>query len=285
VVAYVWVTLNDPNTVPDKLHHRLVFKKSKSGKDPLYLEGPTVEVNKRAVPKIQSPLFGDGWLAAEGPVNIKDYSHHRFGIITMGGKPRVPQRYAIDWMKFGPDGKLFRGDPTKNESWYCHGEEIHSVANGVVKETKDGIPDNVPLEKKRAVPMTLDTICGNYVLVDNGNDCYALYAHIKPGTVRVKVGDRVRAGQVLGLLGNSGNSDAPHLHFQLDTKPAGHVLASEGLPYMISSFIYQGRIPIPFPSEELQSIADVIWTSKTGIEAIERKDEIPLAYRIYKFDR
>ena len=286
VVAFIWVSVTNKDTIPDQLHHRLYFKDGKSRENLLSLKGPTITVNKRKVPEILSPVIGNGWLAAEGPVNIKDYSHHRFGIITMGGTPRVPQRYAIDWMKFGPEGKLFKGDPKKNESWYCYGKEIHSVADGTVKEVKDGIPENVPLEKKRAVPMTLDTICGNYVLIENSSDWYSLYAHMIPGTVRVKVGNRVTAGQILGLLGNSGNSDAPHLHFQLNTKQVGHVLASEGLPYTISSFIYQGRIPVPFPPELLKSIkniGDLIWTSKAGIEAIERSDEIPLGYRIYGF--
>lgn len=283
VVAYIWVSVPNKNAVPDQLHHRLYFKDGKPGENLLFLQGPTVTVNKRKVPEILSPVIGNGWLAAEGPINIRDYSHHRFGIITMGGTPRVPQRYAIDWMKFGPDGKLFKGDPKKNRSWYCYGKKIHSVADGLVKEVKDGIAENVPLEKKRAVPLTLDTICGNYVLIENGSDRYSLYAHMIPGSVRVKVGDRVAAGQVLGLLGNSGNSDAPHLHFQLDTKPAGHVLASEGLPFANRSFTYLGRIPIPF--QNIQSIADVIWDKKAGENAAERKNEIPLAYRIYTFTR
>jgi murein DD-endopeptidase MepM/ murein hydrolase activator NlpD len=63
---------------------------------------------------------------------------------------------------------------------------------------------------------------------------YAFYAHIIPGTITVKVGDQVKKGQVLGRLGNSGNSDAPHLHFHLGD--ANAPLGSEGIPWVFERF-------------------------------------------------
>jgi len=283
IVACIWVALESGAPVPGELHHRLVFKKKgPSSGEALILDEPVVDVNKGGLRTIHSPLYGDGWLAAEGPVNLKDFSHHRFGVITMAGKPRVPQRFAVDWMKYGPNGKLFQDSPSENKNWYCYGEEIHSVADGVVQAVKDGIPDNVPLTSERAVPMTLDTLCGNYVIVDNGHGCFALYAHMKPGSVCVKAGDKVRSGQLLGLLGNSGNSDAPHLHFHLNATPAGHVLASEGLPFEIGSFYWQGEIPLPFTVKDIKDIGDQTW-KPNGTKPIERRNEIPLGYRVYRF--
>ena len=73
----------------------------------------------------------------------------------------------------------------------------------------------------------------NYVILALGNGGLAFYAHLQPGRLRVKPGDRVRRGQVLGLLGNSGNSDAPHLHFHISD---ANSLESEGLPYVFDSF-------------------------------------------------
>jgi murein DD-endopeptidase MepM/ murein hydrolase activator NlpD len=78
-----------------------------------------------------------------------------------------------------------------------------------------GIPENVPLSPTHAVPMTLETAAGNHVILSLRNGHYAFYAHLQPGSIRIKPGDRVRRGQVLGLLGNSGNSNAPHLHFHI----------------------------------------------------------------------
>jgi hypothetical protein len=86
----------------------------------------------------------------------------------------------------------------------------------------------------------VETVGGNYVVVDIGGGHFAFYAHLQPGSLTVKVGDRVRQGQVLGLLGNSGNSDFPHLHFHLTDSPSP--LASDGLPYEFTSFSSDGTL-------------------------------------------
>jgi murein DD-endopeptidase MepM/ murein hydrolase activator NlpD len=98
----------------------------------------------------------------------------------------------------------------------------------------DGIPENVPGPTSRAVPMTLETLAGNHVTVDIGGGRFAFYAHLQPRSLRVKKGDRVRRGQVLGLVGNSGNSTEPHLHFHISDSPSP--LGSEGIPHVMRSF-------------------------------------------------
>jgi murein DD-endopeptidase MepM/ murein hydrolase activator NlpD len=85
-----------------------------------------------------------------------------------------------------------------------------------------------------AVPITLETVGGNHVILDVGGGYYAFYAHLVPGSVKVKVGDRVKKGQQVGLLGNSGNSTAPHLHFHMGDKNSP--LGSEGLPFLFDKF-------------------------------------------------
>ena len=81
---------------------------------------------------------------------------------------------------------------------------------------------------------------GNYVVVDIGEGRFAFYAHMQPGSLRVKPGDKVTTGQVLGLLGNSGNTDAPHLHFHV--MDGASPLLSDGLPYAFTSFTGEGRV-------------------------------------------
>jgi murein DD-endopeptidase MepM/ murein hydrolase activator NlpD len=87
--------------------------------------------------------------------------------------------------------------------------------------------------------MTLDTMGGNLVVLDLGKDLYAFYSHLQPGSIRVKPDDRVRVGQVLGLVGNSGNGNAPHLHFQVSDGPS--LLLSDGVPFVLDSFVYEGK--------------------------------------------
>ena len=83
-------------------------------------------------------------------------------------------------------------------------------------------------------PVTIRQADGNYVILALGRGRYAFYAHLKPGSLRVERGDRVRAGDVLGLLGNSGSSTGPHLHFHVMNRPSA--LAADGLPYVFDRF-------------------------------------------------
>jgi len=104
---------------------------------------------------------------------------------------------------------------------------------------KDGIPENIPGANSRAVPITLETVGGNHVILDLGNGRYAFYAHLQPGKIPVKAGDKVKRGQPVGLVGNSGNSTEPHLHFHISD--ANSPLGSDGLPYAFPSFELQGK--------------------------------------------
>lgn len=107
----------------------------------------------------------------------------------------------------------------------------------------DDVPDNAPGENSRAVSMTVGTVLGNYVLLDLGPGRrmlhrYALYGHLKPGSIRVRPGETVTRGRVLGAIGNSGNSDGPHLHFHV-TEAADAAAApqrGEGVPFLLDAF-------------------------------------------------
>ena len=121
-------------------------------------------------------------------------------------------------------------------------------------EVKDGIPENVPNENP-AVPINFETVAGNHVNLDLGGGVYAMYAHFQPGSIRVKVGDHVAPGQVIGLVGNTGNSSEPHLHFQLMNHNSP--LASEGLPYTFANFYVAGMMVGDPPDFKLQHTAPV----------------------------
>jgi murein DD-endopeptidase MepM/ murein hydrolase activator NlpD len=86
----------------------------------------------------------------------------------------------------------------------------------------------------------METIAGNHVNLDLGGGVYAMYAHLQPGSIRVKLGDKVTPGQVIALLGSSGNCGEPHLHFQLMDRNSP--LNSEGLPYYFPGFKLAARI-------------------------------------------
>ncbi|MBC7897751.1 MAG: M23 family metallopeptidase [Cytophagaceae bacterium] len=190
----------------------------------------------RPVPVMQEaivigpPLRGTNWFAANGPGNT---SGHRRTHIPIEGEAGIAQRFAIDWVQMDTAFKTFQGDRLKNESYLAEDQDALAVLDGTVVATKDGIPENVPGANSRAVPITLETVGGNHVILDIGKGHYAFYAHLRPGSLRVKVGDRVKKGAVVGKVGNSGNSTEPHLHFHI--ADANSPLGSEGLPYVIES--------------------------------------------------
>jgi murein DD-endopeptidase MepM/ murein hydrolase activator NlpD len=160
-------------------------------------------------------------------------------MIPVEGGVHIAQRFAIDWVQLWPEGGTFKGDQLDNKNYRCYGTDALAVSDGLVVAVKDGIPENIPGANSRAVPITLETVGGNHVIIDLGNGRYAFYAHLQPGKIPVKVGDKVRRGQTVGLVGNSGNSTEPHLHFHLSD--ANSPLGSDGLPYTFPSFEVQGK--------------------------------------------
>jgi murein DD-endopeptidase MepM/ murein hydrolase activator NlpD len=235
-VVYVMLTVPTAAEVPGRLRHRLTFGRGDSAGSgpPEAIEGLGVTPGGQPL-LIGPPLRGSNWLAANGPGNR---SGHRRTLIPIG-TAAVAQRFAIDWLKIDEQGRTFTGDRTRNANFHAYGVDLLAVADAVVVDVKDGIPENDPTNgRSRAVPITLETVGGNYVVLDLGGGRYGFYAHIQPGSMRVKVGDRVRRGQALALLGNSGNSTEPHLHFHVMDGPSP--LGSEGLPYEIDGWEQAG---------------------------------------------
>ena len=235
--VFLWVPV-DRNRPPAEVRHRLTFQAGTDGPTTA-LEGATVSVN-REVAVIGPPLRGE-WVAVNGPSN---QSGHRRSTVALNGVTTIPQRYGIDFLQVDAEGKSYRTDRSVNQNFLAQGTEILSVGDGVVVATKDGIPENNPsIPGHRAVPVTLETIGGNYIVVDLGRSRFAFFAHVQPGSLRVKVGDRVRRGQVIALLGNSGNSTEPHLHFHMSDAlaPGTTTLGSEGIPWVIEGLQVLGR--------------------------------------------
>ncbi len=273
-IVFLQLILRSEADLPRSLHHRLVFKPDPAdvaGAERV-VEGASVAIRRSTPVVISPPLRGGNWLAANG---ISNTSVHRRALIPIDGKARIAQRFAIDWIKLGADGRFSHDDPSKNANWYGYGAEVLAVSSAIVAAIKDGLPENVPNSDRRAVAITLETLGGNYVLLDLGNGHSAFYGHLQPGSLRVKVGDTVKRGQVLGLLGNSGNSDAPHLHFHVaDTISP---FAGEGVPGVLDSFELQGTVA---SLEAL--VGGQGWTPQSAATD-ERRMETPVENAVVRF--
>lgn len=268
-IVFVWAPVADGVTVPAVIRHRLTFQQTNADSSKsIVADGRDVPVYRDAV-VIGPPLKGDVWLSANGTAAE---TGHRRGLIPIDGLPVIAQRFAIDYLKIDDQGRTFTGDRLDNKNYFAYGSEAIAVADAVVAAVKDSIPENVPGPASRAVPITLETVGGNHVILDLGNGKYAFYAHLQPGSLRVKVGDRVKRGQVVGLVGNSGNSTEPHLHFHVSdsTSPLG----AEGIPYVHESYTLLGRC---------QSLASLSGCERKAPEA--RHGEMPFANQLVRFPK
>ena len=228
----LWVKVK-AGAVPSKLVHRLTFAPTEFSAEPVIIIGAETEVLTDVKPPVISPpLRGSGWVAVE---TTRAASRHFQTQMTKNGLTCVPERFAQDWLLLNPEKKDFvSGDFRNNANWFSYGKDILAVSDGTVIKIRDGVPDNREAGKSGEDPS------GNYLTLDIGNSAYASYLHIKPGSFRVKEGEKVRKGDTLALAGNSGASFAPHLHFQITNKPD---LVSEGIPFVFDSFEDCGACP------------------------------------------
>ena len=260
VVVMFWLTVDQ---VPRAIRHRI---EGTIGNDRglLMLESAGVLVGAEPV-HLHPPLRGARWVAVEGPSND---THHRRSWLSFNGRAVAPERFAIDFVRVFESGRLTNGEPTDNRSWGGYGAEVVAVMDARVASVTDGVPDNVPANRAPSSPPTVEALTGNAVVLDLGNGRYAFYLRLQPGSLRVKAGDRVRAGQVLGLLGNSGNTNGPHLHFQVSDSPS--FLFSDGLPYVFDSFDHESAA---FVADGLRLLGS----------RSTRKNEIPLQNWVVNF--
>jgi murein DD-endopeptidase MepM/ murein hydrolase activator NlpD len=165
-------------------------------------------------------------------------------VVVVAGTPQgghrwaIPEQFAVDIVAFGDGSSTFRGQGTRFEDYYIYGRPVQAVADGTVAvviadqaenpaamrqpgESLDAYGERMGGIQAALVAKGDDAIPGNVVIIDHGNGDYSVSAHLKPGSITVKVGQKVAAGTVIGLVGSSGNSTEPHLHFQVCDRPSG----------------------------------------------------------------
>jgi hypothetical protein len=203
-----------------------------------------VPVRAREPVELSPPARGGIWAALEGCCDFD--THHRRGLLVVDGNEVVPQRFAIDWIRLDRRHRAWVGDPTRLSSYLSYGQPLIAVASGKVVIATDGAPDQPPPDNPEPPPA--GELTGNRVILRVGPGLYVTYAHLKPGSVRVHDGERVRRGQLLGRLGNSGNSATPHLHLQVQITRS---FLSDGLPFVFDRFRLLGQITEPVSDENL----------------------------------
>jgi len=190
-------------------------------------------------------------LPLRGRITVVDghdyYSHHRrMDLVALRAINMVKgqfNRYSYDFAVVDEAGKGYRTDGRTNEDWFGYGAPVHAPGSGGVRDAVNDAPEHrMPNDRFRFDPASPRSIPGNFVAIDHENGECSFMAHMKQGSLTVKIGDRVRQGQVVGAMGLSGDSDAaanPHIHYQLMDRC--DFTDAEGLPSYWSGFVRVGR--------------------------------------------
>lgn len=215
---------------PDQLRVRAVARSddghalNAESKIPIVIGSSSVEYD--------FPLVGTWYVGAGQGL----HSGHRWA---------VPEEFALDVARIGDGGTSHRGDGSKRTDYYAYGADVLAAADGTVVSADDTMPESdaglrqpgetpaayeqrVLAQQSEILRQGMLKAAGNHVVIAHAGSEYSFYAHLQPGSVRVKKGDVVRRGQVIGRLGHSGNSTEPHLHFQVTDGP--DPLLSAGVP-------------------------------------------------------
>lgn len=239
-VVATWIDLVlTPDALPERVRNRILYELPSNTPaliDSREIVGPALDLGEGAPIVISPPLRGSGWFNANGCCGP---SPHRAGRIAVDGVRHVkPEVFAIDWLRL-QDGSPFSGDGGRPEEWHGYGAEVLAVADGTVVSVNDGLPEGRPFQLPADLQRPVD-YAGNQVVVQIDPGVWAIYAHLQEGSIKVQPGSQVTRGQPIALLGNTGNSFAPHLHFQLSDGPA--ILSSNSLPFVLDRYTVVGEV-------------------------------------------
>ncbi len=183
--------------------------------------------------------FRGTWMVSNGGRTVETNNHMKF---ADGDGPKN-QLYAYDFRR------EHSGTGEKLEDYDVFGEDVLAPGDGVVIQVINGAIDVFPGARDRGVGV------GNMVIIDHKNGEYSLLCHFKHNSIRVKVGDNVKGGDLLGLCGNTGNTSEPHIHFNLQDGPRMHT--AKALPAQFGRIIVDGEVKLKYEPIRKQMVINV----------------------------
>jgi murein DD-endopeptidase MepM/ murein hydrolase activator NlpD len=274
------VTFDSADEIPAALAHRidtLGQSAFSTGVTPSTYVAANLGLSGQAPPVLSSPLRGEGWISAEGCCSPA--SHHVNGVFAINGTFAVGQRFAIDYIRIDDEGRLVAGDPSIQANWIGYRAPVLAVADGVVVSTNNELPNQVPTIMPDQSTMSLEEIEGNHVIIDHGNGLFTFYGHLDPGSVAVEVGEQVKTGDQLGLVGDSGGSQIAHLHFHVMDR--ANPAEADGYPFVFDSFVLAGQADFNELVPALEG--EAAFPSRAELDPVTRELEMPLSYTIVDF--
>lgn len=270
-LVFIELALPPRARLPKSLRHRVEYRAAATAATVHTVEGGEVTPARRAVAVLGPPLRGGPWAAV---YDAGWERGHRRVVFAVDGKARTPGRHAADWVKLDAQGRKQRGDGHRVGDTYSYGEAVLAVADGTVVKVRNDLPERQLLTERAQHDLASGS--GNVVALDIGGGRFAYYGHLRPGSVRVEVGQRVRKGAKIAEVGFSGSASDPQLHFHLGDAP--DALAAEGLPFVFDRFDALGRYG------DIAKLGRQPWTPRDATAPAERRREMPVGNGVVEFD-
>ena len=277
---YLTLDFEQRSAIPDRLVHRIAADSGRLPGGRTVTAPASVKVLKDFdVPVLSPPLeAGRRYVAADSCCSSE---RHRRALLSIGNRQWLAQRFAVDWEQVDSTGRFVKrgGDPGKPADYAIYGQRALAAADATVTHVIDGLDEQRPGSLPSAI--TLPEADGNSIVAKLDGGLYMLYAHLQSGSLKVKKGDRIKRGDVIGLVGNSGNTSAPHLHFHVMDGPSP--LTSEGVSYVIDAFATRGRL-------RSTAVLDRYENTTTPFHILpfegnsQNEDELPLDLTVVDFE-
>jgi len=168
------------------------------------------------------PFYGE-WVVTQG--HDGEYTH------------KSDWKYAWDFEISDNDDRTYKNEGNYCEEYYCYNKSVLAPADGIVEDVVNDIPEN------RIGTRNLEQNWGNTVVIKHSPALYTKLCHLKKDSIKLRIGDKVRQGDILGLCGNSGNSPVPHVHFQVQTTP---FIGSKTIKYPLSTYRKRSESKLAF---------------------------------------
>jgi len=263
-----------PGKGPAALRHRVAYRVADDGADDgaevARIAGGDIVVDPDPAVVLGPPLRGGPWAAVFDAGWARG---HRRVFYAVEGRATIPGRFAIDFVKLDDGGRLADGDADVVRNAYAHGEDVLAVADAEVVALRNDYPEAERVSLNGRHPLSKGS--GNYVVLSLGDGRHAVYEHLRPGSVRVAPGQRVRRGDVIGEVGFSGSGNWPHLHFHVADAPS--LLGAEGLPFAFDGFTVLGAYA------DFDGLGQRPWTPRADLGSATRRRERPADNSVLRF--
>ncbi|MBT1690457.1 M23 family metallopeptidase [Dawidia soli] len=234
-LIYIELTLS--GKVPaEPVYAHILEMTDVSGTKMTTVRGGAFEPLYQAPVVLGAPLRDGRWVAVYEPSWERG---HRRVVYPFGGTSYIPGRFAIDFILLGAHAKMAAGDKNIVANWYGYGADVLAVSDGVVADMGDDFEESATIADHPVYPA--EKAAGNYIVLAIDNDRYVFYEHLKPRSIAVQIGQKVKKGDRIAALGFTGQTTGPHLHLHVADRSAS--VGTEGLPFVFENFTLLGSYP------------------------------------------